>query len=98
MKRDGYFFADEIKVDGETIFTIPFDKQVEDQTEVPKRTSRWGDRPQRRKKAPMNLIFNPVQGMATGNGMLSITADGYKPGDKITLTKEEEEEEEKFTK
>jgi len=36
--------------------------------------------------------------MATGNGMLSITADGYKPGDKITLSKEEEEEEEKYTK
>jgi len=36
--------------------------------------------------------------MATGNGMLSITADGYKPGDKITLSKEEEEEEAKYSK
>lgn len=26
VRREGYFFADEIKVDGETIFTIPFEK------------------------------------------------------------------------
>lgn len=35
--------------------------------------------------------------METGNGMLAITADGYRPGDKITLSKTEEEEE-KFSR
>ncbi|KAL4445672.1 hypothetical protein ABPG74_006223 [Tetrahymena malaccensis] len=92
VKRDGYFFADEVKVDGETIFTIPIEKQLEDNEDVPKRKSRWGDRPQRRRKAQVNHIFNPLQGLTTGNGLLSITADGYKYGQQYPDKKEEEEE------
>ncbi|KAL4493499.1 hypothetical protein ABPG72_007507 [Tetrahymena utriculariae] len=92
VKRDGYFFADEVKVDGETIFTIPIEKQLEDNQDLPKRKSRWGDRPQRRRKAQVNHIFNPLQGLTTGNGLLSITADGYKYGQQYPDKKEEEEE------
>lgn len=29
VRKEGYFFADEVKVDGETIFTIPIEKQLE---------------------------------------------------------------------
>lgn len=46
VRRDGYFFENEVKLDGETIFTIPLEEELlEGQEDRPKRKSRWGDRP-----------------------------------------------------
>lgn len=36
------------------------------------------------------MVFNPLQGMQTGYGLLAITADGYKPGEQFKTVEEEE--------
>lgn len=44
-----YFFADEIKINDQTVLTIPLENQFYDE-EKPKRKSRWGDKPEKRSK------------------------------------------------
>ncbi|EGR33369.1 zinc knuckle family protein, putative [Ichthyophthirius multifiliis] len=77
-KKEGYFFADQIQIDGETIFTIPFEDQMKDENDLPKRKSRWGDRPQIRQKIQNPVIFNPLQGLKTGYGLLALTHESNK--------------------
>ena len=44
-----YFFADEIKINDQTVLTIPLENQFYEE-EKPKRKSRWGDKPEKKSK------------------------------------------------
>ena len=44
-----YFFADEIRINDQTVLTIPLENQFYEE-EKPKRKSRWGDKPEKKSK------------------------------------------------
>lgn len=53
-EKKRYFFADEIKINDQTVLTIPLENQFYEE-EKPKRKSRWGDKPE--KKSNFFSIF-----------------------------------------
>ena len=46
-EKKPFFFADEIKINDQTVLTIPLDNMFYEE-EKPKRKSRWGDRPEKK--------------------------------------------------
>ena len=48
-EKKRYFFADEIKINDQTVLTIPLENQFYEE-EKPKRKSRWGDKPEKKSK------------------------------------------------
>jgi hypothetical protein len=50
-----FFFADEIKINDQTVLTIPLDNMFYEE-EKPKRKSRWGDRPEKKSKKKFNFL------------------------------------------
>ena len=46
-EKKSFFFADEIKINDQTVLTIPLDNMFYEE-EKPKRKSRWGDRPEKK--------------------------------------------------
>lgn len=48
-EKKPFFFADEIKINDQTVLTIPLDNMFYEE-EKPKRKSRWGDRPEKKSK------------------------------------------------
>ena len=46
-EKKRYFFADEIKINDQTVLTIPLENQFYEE-DKPKRKSRWGDKPEKK--------------------------------------------------
>ena len=51
-----YFFADEIKINNQTVLTIPLENQFYEE-DKPKRKSRWGDKAEKKSNLKKKKIF-----------------------------------------
>lgn len=49
VPKKRYFFADEIKINDQTVLTIPLENMFNEE-DKPKRKSRWGDKPEKKSK------------------------------------------------
>lgn len=66
-----------MKIDGETIFTIPLNMKYEEAEHIPKeRKTRWGELIIRKQKVQEDVVFNPLEALMSGNSLLPITQYG----------------------
>lgn len=70
-------FNDEMRIGGETLFTLPFDLQEQENNLVYReRKTRWGNRSIKRSKIQQDAVFNPLEALYSGNSLLPITQYG----------------------
>ena len=76
-KEEPSEFVDEVKIGGETIFTIPLNMKFEEADYLPKeRKTRWGQLIIRKQKVQEDVVFNPLEALISGNSLLPITQYG----------------------